>query len=96
MEGLAKMEPSAKVSAAKDFKSWMTAVGETIFYVFKNTSNKPLTINLELNKPQNIAIFPQSGKRVLKLGVGGIECIRGKILNLKNTYSFGEMSYSTS
>lgn len=41
------MEDGAKnVQTSNGFKSWLTSVGEYAFLVFKNVSNRPITLDV--------------------------------------------------
>ena len=57
IEAIAVMEDGAKnVQSNQDFKSWLTSVGEYAFLVFKNVTNKEITIMIELQEPKNVAL----------------------------------------
>jgi len=51
MEGIAQLEDeNEKVEPNKyGFKSWITAVSDYAFYLFKNVNDKAITISITLN-----------------------------------------------
>ena len=90
------MEESAKnvqTDQRGTFKSWLTSVGQYAFLVFKNITKKPVTIEIDLKKPNNLEVRgPLSIK--LQIQPDSTESVKGKIIDMKNPFSFGPMSYS--
>jgi hypothetical protein len=44
--------------------------------------------------PKNLELMGKEKKNEIKLAPGETKCIRGRILNLKDPYSFGPMDFS--
>lgn len=95
MQSMAKIEQDAKnIQVSKGwFKQWSASVGEVAFLVFKSTEQKAYTLDLNLQNPKNISLFPQGKQRYIKLEPGVAECVKGKIENMKAPWSFGPMRY---
>lgn len=76
------------------FKCWMSSVGEYAFQVFKSVAKKNLLFSVQLSAPKNVELVEKNNKINMKLAPGETKCIRGRILNLKESYSFGPMQFS--
>ena len=93
IEAIAVMEDGAKnVQSSKDFKSWLTSVGEYAFLVFKNHTSQEKNITIELQEPKNVAL--RSEKKIeMKLAPGEADTVQGKIIEQKQPFSFGPMRF---
>lgn len=76
------------------FKTWMTSVGEHGFMVFKSVAKKALKFTVGTPSPKNLELLGKEKKNEIRLAPGETKCIRGRILNLKDPYSFGPMDFS--
>lgn len=75
------------------FKSWMTSLGEYAFLVFKSIAKKALSFQVKLPEPKNLEVEGKK-QRDIKIQPGEVKPIRGKILNIKDPYSFGPLEFS--
>jgi hypothetical protein len=76
------------------FKTWMTSVGEYAFLVFKSVAKKALQFQVKLPSPKNLELLAKSSKADIKLSPGETKCVKGRIISLKDSYSFGPLEFS--